>query len=79
MYVQGKNNKEFRFWVIGLGLMFSGFDILNLSVSCMKESAIFHGIFQSMGKIAFWVFLRGGKHYACTQQQCHGGNNNSSF
>lgn len=30
--------------------MFSGFDILDLSVSCMKESAIFHEIFQRYGQ-----------------------------
>ena len=45
-----ENIKEFRFWTNWLRLMFSGFDILDLSVSCMKESAIFHEIFQRYGQ-----------------------------
>ena len=45
-----KTLKSLGSGLIGLGLMFSGFDILDLSVSCMKESAIFHEIFQRYGQ-----------------------------
>ncbi|AUG59028.1 Na/Pi cotransporter family protein [Acetivibrio saccincola] len=45
-----KSIKSLGSGVIGLGLMFSGFNILNLSVSCMKDSAFLHGIFQKYGQ-----------------------------
>ena len=45
-----KTLKSLGSGLIGLGLMFSGFNILDLSVSCIKESVTLHEIFQRYGQ-----------------------------
>lgn len=45
-----KTAKSLATGLIGLGLMFSGFKILNLSVLCIKESTVAYEIFQTYGQ-----------------------------
>ncbi|MDQ2086440.1 Na/Pi symporter [Herbivorax sp. ANBcel31] len=45
-----KSSKSFGSALLGLGLMFSGFNILNLSVSCIEQSTVVHEIFQKYGQ-----------------------------